>query len=696
MPALFVAGVAGSCVYYNTFFHAKQAFNQAEEARKNSPPERPTIRTTEYNRAIEKSLKVVENYPNSKYYDDALYVLAASYFYTKQYRKAERRARELLTNYPESKYALDARLYLAKARLEQLDIEAAMETFTELFESDIERDVKTEAAMALGTFHFENKRYADAQRYFLAVRDSLGSKHQQKVAQRFIADGHFNRFQFQDALGAYLQMLGMDPDNNEKYHALFRAAQCSYRLYRIADGQDYLEALAQDEIYFDSLGILKLSLAEGYELEDDLDQAEALYQEVVDEEKIRRVAAEAAYNLGLIYQFDYDNLKKAKEYYDKVVELDRSSEMGQDALQRAGDIAKLESFTRAELDTAATQDAIDDAAYTQYQLAELYWFKLNKPDTAMLELQYIIDSLPAAYDAPKAMIALAEMVRDHEGDSGKADSILHEMLVRYPHSDFVPEALENLGLKGTEADTGYALRHIQLAENFLLDDESVDSARAHYQYVADNFKDSRFYLQARFSLIWLTEMYDSPGDSSVIYAYQEFVDSFPGTDWAREALKRFQYTPPAPVRSEAESDTGQAGIPGQADEFSFGEEADTLGDTSDVYEDPLKALYKAPDGTEASDLPAAVEPIEIREPFIYPTEAYASAWYGDIYFQLQLDFTGEVIDYKRMTSSGIDELDRRAEETLASTIFDVTLLRPEMQGLWFVYRFRVTLPPDLR
>ena len=125
-----------------------------------------------------------------------------------------------------------------------------------------------------------------------------------------------------------------------------------------------------------------------------------------------------------------------------------------------------------------------------------------------------------------------------------------------------------------------------------------------------------------------------------------------------------------------------------------GDGGDSL--AQDTFYDPMKALYIAPDKSEAFDLPADVRPMEIREEFIYPTEAYALGWYGDIYFQIRLDFTGEVIEYVRVTSSGNEELDIRAEETLASTIFDARLLRPEYEGMWFVYKFRVDLPSDLR
>jgi tetratricopeptide (TPR) repeat protein len=694
---LLLLGDSG-CVYYNTFFNARKAFNEAEKVRRNSPPDRPRINTNQYQKAIEKALKVIENYPNSKWYDDALYVLAVSYYWTKQYGKAERRCREILADYPDSKYAKEANVYLAKAWLQQNYVTDAMQKFEEIFNSDIDRKYKTEAAMALGMYYFEDRRYDEATKYFLAVRDSLGTEKEKKIAQNYIADGYFQMFKFRDALGAYLQILGMNPDNAEKYHALFRAAECSYRMQQTETGMDYLKTLIKDEIYYDSLGVLKLKLAEGHELEDELEEAIAIYEEIAQQETNKKIAAQAYYNLGLIYQFDYDDLAKAKEYYDQVIQLNRGSEIGQDALQRSSDIGKLEKFTSATLiDTAMTQEMIDDAAQTQYQLAELYWFNLNKLDSAILEMQYLIDSFPTARIAPRAMVALSQMIKDHEGDTARADSILKAALEKYPHSDYVPEVLDALGWRGTAADTGYAGAYIEKAERFLIDEGNIDSARAYYQYVVDSFPDSKLLPQARFALIWLTEMYESPGDSSVLFAYQEFADSFPGTYWGSEALKRVQYIPRQPAPAQQPSDTAGLLAGGVTDTV------DTLGDQwgqedTSTYIDPLQSIYIAPDGSQALDLPANVRVIETREPFIFPTEAYSIDWSGDfdLIFQIKLDFTGQVEDLVLKTFSGSEELDRRAIETVQSMTFDVGQLLLEQQGSWFVYKYRVKLPEELR
>ena len=707
---LLLSAMAVSCtsVYYNTFFNAKKAFNEAEGKRQ--AKKGAVLDKKMYEMAIEKSLKVVDNHPKSKYYDDALYVLGVSYFYTAQYAKAERRFREILANFENSKFADDATLYLAKSKLQLGEVEDAMEVFQEIFQEKAQKKYKAEAAIALGKFYFENKEFEQSLTYMQAVRDSLGGDQEKREAQMYIADSQFDRFKFADALAAYLQILGMSPDTDQKYRALYQSALCSYRLQRIAAGQEYLDRLMQDPIYYDSIGSINLVIAEGYEYDGDVELAEDVYRDVADKAERKWVKGQAYYRLGLIYQFDYDSLTKAKEFYDECVNNDRSSESSRDALQRSTDIGKLATFSKAiKVDSAASQESINDAAYSQFLLAELYWFQLDKPDSAIAELTYLIDSFPTAYDAPNAMVSLSQMYRDHRSDTAAADSILHEMLNRYPHSDYVPEALDALGLKGTAADTGYAELYLHRAEDYLFDKKDVDSARADYQYIVDNFPESRHYTQARFNLIWLEETYDNPGDSTVYYAYRDFVDSFPESDLAKEASARINVRA-APRRIYADVDR----IAADSAELAAAEEAQEGGTATQAlnqsqgasYTDKLQNVYVTPDGD--TTVLINVDPIQTLEEFEFPTEAYSMPDNAVIlYFQVLLDFSGEVVDYNLKTPSTYDEINTRAQRTIASMTFDPTMVStlvstnnlPEARdgrGHWFVYKYIVEKPEFLR
>ncbi|UCE23608.1 MAG: tetratricopeptide repeat protein [Candidatus Zixiibacteriota bacterium] len=688
-----VLGLLAGCVYYNTFFNAKKSFDEAERTRRKSRLKGGRVKEDLYQIAIDKSLKVVENYPNSKYYDDALYVLGVSYFYVRKYSASERRLRELLANYGDSKFADESELYLAKAKLELKNEEGAMELFEGIFGSDVKRSYKAEAAIALGNYHFREKNFERSRQYFLAVRDSLGMEDEKKMAQRMIADSYFEGYNFRDALGAYIQMLGLSPDKDDEYHALYNAARSSFRLMRIESGLDYLRRLSDNEAYYDSLSVIKLLMGSGYEYDDDLSHAEDIYLEVLEQEQSKVVAGEAAYRLGLIHQFDYDDLPKAKEYYDRAVRLSRGSDFAKDALERSSDIGKVETYTQsARPGATASQEVIDAAARTQYQLAELYWLNLNKPDSAMIEMQYVIDSFPTSTYAPKAMIALSHMYSEHKDDRFTAYQIMRDVPRLYPRSDYVPEALEALEFLGSKLDTGYAAVYLRRAEDFLVDEQNVDSARAYYQYIVDSFPDSRHYTQAQFSLIWLTEMYESTGDSSVYHAYSAFAEANPKSEWAKVAEQRMGVTRKVTtVVRKIGQDTTQVRRGRDDDGLlrDFADESDTS-----LAADPLESVYIGPNGERLRNVP--VEPIEIREEFVYPVEAYRIGFEGDLYFQIFLDFSGEVVDYILKIRCDSEDINREASEAVASMIFDPLRIPQEQQETWMVYKFEVRKPEHIR
>lgn len=686
-------GLSAGCVYYNTFYNARKAFNEAEKTRESGRLRGGRVKTDLYDRAIEKSLKVIEDYPNSKYYDDALYVLGVSYYYVGKFIASERRLRELLANYAESEYASEAELYLAKVKLERQDEQEAMAIFEKIFQADFDKSFKGEAAIALGDYHFTQGNWEQSRQYYTALRDSLGTGDEVKSSQMMIADSYYNSFRFRDALGAYLQILGMEPDKNDKYHALFGAAMCSFRLMKIPSGLDYLRTLANDETYFDSVGVLKLRMAEGYEYDEDLTLAEDLYQEIVDQEKNRKVAAEAAYRLGLMFQFDYDDLPRAKEYYDETVKLNRQSDFGRDALERSSDIGKIETYRRTGgVDSTATQEIIDEAAFAQYQLAELYWLNLNKLDSAIVEMQYVVDSFPTSKYAPKAMIALGQMYKETEGDPYITYNYLRDVPRNYPGSDYIPEALEAIDLAGSKLDTGYAEIYLDKAEYFVVDDENIDSARYYYQYIVDNYPKSKYYAQAKFALIWLTENYDNPGDSSVYFAYSNLVDEFPGDFWAEQAETRLSVKPSR--LSKTERDEEKARDVRDEGERRAVELTEETGADSTESVDPLTSVYMGPNGEKIANVP--IEPVEIREEFVYPVEAYRLGWEGDLYFQIFLDFSGEVVDYILKIRSESDEINREASKAVESMIFDPLRIPQEQQDAWMVYKFQVRKPDHLR
>ena len=89
MAVLLILGalVFSGCAYFNTFYNAKKQFGDAEKAYLANPPdlEISSGQRDLYEQAIKKASKILVFYPNSKYVDDALFLMGKAYFRTVSY-----------------------------------------------------------------------------------------------------------------------------------------------------------------------------------------------------------------------------------------------------------------------------------------------------------------------------------------------------------------------------------------------------------------------------------------------------------------------------------------------------------------------------------------------------------------------------------------------------------------------------------
>jgi len=159
--------VGSGCVYYNTFYHAKKNFNNAEERREKTGQENAAGGSASgYKKAIEKSLAVITDHPESKYVDDALYIIGKSYYHLEDFGKAERKFRELLAAYPDSDYNERALFYLGKCRLKQEDYILARLAFIQIDSITTNDEWKAEAQYMIGEIEFSERNFAEAIKYY--------------------------------------------------------------------------------------------------------------------------------------------------------------------------------------------------------------------------------------------------------------------------------------------------------------------------------------------------------------------------------------------------------------------------------------------------------------------------------------------------------------------------------------------------
>ena len=105
LAVLLLVALAG-CAKYNTYYNAKKAFDQAElvrtEAiRKHEDPPKPAgLQKTDYETAIQKAQKVLDEYPGHDLTDDALFLQAKAWHRLESYRMSIRKLDLLFRNFP--------------------------------------------------------------------------------------------------------------------------------------------------------------------------------------------------------------------------------------------------------------------------------------------------------------------------------------------------------------------------------------------------------------------------------------------------------------------------------------------------------------------------------------------------------------------------------------------------------------------
>jgi TonB family protein len=683
-----IALLAG-CVYYNTFFIAKQSFNEAEKERERLGLEILKGTNSNYQKAIEKSSVVLEFHPNSKYVDDALFVIGKSFYHQGEFSKAETKFRELLATHPKSEYAERSMFYLGKARFYREDWVGAREAFSRMDTVAHDKNLRSEALFMLGEVLYAQDEYEQAIAAYQDYLQAFAKGPKAAETMYKIAEAYFLSKNYSPAKDAYLGVVPLTSVDSIRYRARYRAGECYYEFGAVDSGLAIYRSLAKDDKNFNQLADIYLQIGHGEEIADSIDAAMTTYEKVVEEYPKTVASAIAFYRLGRIHQEKLLDLETAKAMYDSSTTARANSPVSKDAVARSADIAKLDSYREG-----MSADKVEQAVESQYLLAELYLTDLNQPDSALNEYQTLLDSFPETKYAPGSLMAIAWIKENVQGDTAGAQEQYRRLLFEYPTSDLVPEALAKLDVDSDMADYDYPARRYAEAEQLLLATGDYEAANEVFQSIVDDFPESEYAAKAQFAIAWsLQQRLDISDpivgdsgkitvDSTYILAFQKVVDLYGDTEYGSAAKSLL-------------GDRTQ-----QTKRLAPDEQSDTTQDTTIARETPdslayLDSVTRAIE-EQIRDLPPAPKSPTAVGVFNYPLSAYGDPWEGEIIFRVVIDFTGRVTEWETLRGSGVEDIDIAAVETLKDTTFNPADIDPVNYGKWFVYKFVVRVPEQLR
>lgn len=608
LAALFVLQ---GCAYFNTYYNTKKLYKEAMEENKRRRDDRPSpSEIQKYDKTIEKASKILQLHSNSKYVDDALLMIGECFFYKQEYVKALRKFEELTANYPKSGLVPQAELWKARTHIERQDFASAIRVLEELLNQKKKGGVVDQAQYYLAELYFRQKDYAKAEELYDRAAKKMADEKMRASGYLRLGDCRFQLRQFAAAAKAYDQAAKQSKEIDFKFKAGLAMARALREEKRYDLATRKLNTMAREYSTHVDIAWVKYELAMCTLLKGDREAGAEQLSSVTINYKRSEASAAAYFALGEIFLRDRHDYEKAKENFDKVrnensrteymqrsqerakaideylkvrnalkvLELQRASLAGgvNPALARASEVeasgkkAKNRSASiRRYPDKTLTisNDPVklaSDIAKHKVNLAEIYYYQLDMPDSALWQYREVITEFRETAAAPRAMYALAFLVHEQNPNAAaQRDSLLEIVATQHPYTPHGVAARKRLGLPALPDTSASANEDKFLeAERLWLSQNSPREALRLYREYLENQTNAERSSKSLYVIGWLYE-HELHDAEQAYQTYKELLDKYPNSSYSKKVGKKVaayaqkdKVAPPQPANTTAPAATG--------------------------------------------------------------------------------------------------------------------------------------------
>ena len=518
--------VFSSCAYFNTFYNARQYFEQAEKQRLEKAGESiPPGAIDAYGKVIDKSQYVIDNYPDSKLVKEALLLIGMSRFHRKEYRIAETVFKQYVETYDDNVDQAEYWLALCKWKLGKP--QPALDVLQSMLETATDKNFISSIYLSKAEINLDIDNSKLALEYLVLAAETNKDRDERGQIYYRIAELAYNAEDYEQALSANTEVVKNSTSKKRKEEANLQIVRIHRLLGNWDTVKDLIKSMLLDETFKTIHGDLDLELVKLYQMDGLMEEAITRIESIKEDYKNSKTSAEAYYIHGEIALYDYWNLDDAKKYFEWVTREYRQSIYTSTANLRAKEITKyqesLEEITTLDdqilLTIAVLDSLIDDSlksvrekevnnsrisiASHLYNLGELEAFHFKRQDSSMTHFQRIVDEFPETDYYPKSLFALY-YINFSTDDTITAEIYSKRILDELPSSEYADYLRKALNLPVDQGSVQAMLRQGELEwlinptnalthyRNIILtDSQSETAARAAY-FLAYNY-DYTFY-----------------------------------------------------------------------------------------------------------------------------------------------------------------------------------------------------------
>ena len=434
--------------YFNTFYNAEEFFEKAEKIRLQNRGEKiPQTAINDYEKVIEKSRLVLDEYPEFKLRKKAFILIVQSHFYRGELRETVGALGEMKDEFGDKVY-IEVEFWTSLVKWKQNKPQPAINGLNELINYGLNVDMEAKAYLTIAEIFLEQKMHAEAMDNLEKSAERIQDQNEKGQIYYRIAELSFDAKSYDRALSAYQEVI----KNSQSKKQIQEGNLTTVQIYRLKGNLDLaassIKNMLLDENYKSIYADLELELAKLYDQQNMISESRNRLESIVQDYPKTTVSAEAYYMLGN-YSIEQDwDMEDALKQYSSVVKENKQSLYARPAQVRIKEIntyqqSKLDleswSLRIAESDTIAdfyfTEDEQKDLAQILYSIIELEAFHFDRSDTGLVYLDLLIQYAYQSKIFPKALYAKSVILED-KGELSLSKLLKQRIVNEFPKTDF--------------------------------------------------------------------------------------------------------------------------------------------------------------------------------------------------------------------------------------------------------------------
>ncbi|UCD19102.1 MAG: tetratricopeptide repeat protein [candidate division WOR-3 bacterium] len=426
-PLIILCSAFVSCAYFNTVYNAKNYYRQGVKTVKHDTL---MVDSENFDKTIEKSTAIIVKYPDTRWVDDALYMMGASYYFKGDYVRSLEKLDFFIENYPGSAFYHEVQYLRGLAYFKLRRYGSAIAALREAAGS---KKYRKKSLLAMLYVYYGDANYSS----LYAIADTLTEQSlryaERRNVLRFTAMAQFEEKRYQEALDTFIRLLAITRDEGERRNLKLRIAETYLELGEYELCRNFLVGETAPE-FRDLLGDLYLKIG-------NIEGAKEICYELA-QNGFPDIAAEAYYELAQISEVE-DSIDLAVGYYDSALVKSPNSEYGLKARKKSEVLKRIQTLTTETEDTVRAE----------FLLAEIYFTALDDLPRALQGYEKVYRNHPESKWAPKALYAHLWIADKIYKDDTLAPKLARTLIGGYPGTEYAMSAEQILEAYDTKLRT---------------------------------------------------------------------------------------------------------------------------------------------------------------------------------------------------------------------------------------------------